>query len=217
MSAADRLLVALAVVAVVAAGAVGWSRPAAPPAEAPQTVADWPALAAVGPRAGPADAPVQLVVFSDYECPYCRAFDATLDGVRTTFGDSVAVVYRALPLPGHVVGFELARGAVCAEEQEAFAAYHRVAFETAQAAPEADRSPGVAAVRASVPDVARFEACVAREAVRERVVDDVRAARALDLATVPVAVVNGALVQGAVSADSLAALVRTAAPHSTRP
>ena len=55
------------------------------------------------PQLGPANAPVTLVVFSDFECPFCQRSEATLKEVRERYGDKVRVVWKDNPLPMHEV------------------------------------------------------------------------------------------------------------------
>ncbi|MFK8001038.1 MAG: DsbA family protein [Polyangiales bacterium] len=58
-------------------------------------------VAGTEPSRGPADAKVTIVVFSDFQCPFCARVRPTLDRVMQTYGDSVRVVWRNLPLPFH--------------------------------------------------------------------------------------------------------------------
>jgi len=53
---------------------------------------------AIGPSQGPDDAPITLVEFSDFECPFCVRILPTIEQVRETYGDQVRVVYRQFPL-----------------------------------------------------------------------------------------------------------------------
>jgi uncharacterized membrane protein/protein-disulfide isomerase len=60
-----------------------------------------PALTDAVHREGPADAPLQLVVFSDLQCPICAHLDETLAALRMKFGDQLAITYRHFPLRNH--------------------------------------------------------------------------------------------------------------------
>ena len=50
---------------------------------------------------GPKDAPVTLMEFADYECPYCQKVAPDLKKLQAEFGDKVAYTYRDFPLPMH--------------------------------------------------------------------------------------------------------------------
>ncbi len=53
------------------------------------------------PSEGPADALVTIVVFADYQCPFCSRVQPTLAQIRETYGDDVRIVYKNNPLPFH--------------------------------------------------------------------------------------------------------------------
>lgn len=88
------------------------------------------ANAAVSNYDGSLDAPVKLVVFSDFDCPFCKAWltrnlRATL---REEFGDQLAVVFRHYPVRGED-SWVIAEAAQCAGEQGQFWAFHDAWFE----------------------------------------------------------------------------------------
>ena len=58
-------------------------------------------VAADGPGKGPEQAPVTIIEFSDFECPYCKRVVPTLDQIDEKFGDQVRIVYRHYPLSIH--------------------------------------------------------------------------------------------------------------------
>lgn len=79
---------------------------------------------------GSEDAPIQLVEFSDFECPFCSRFAALVNRLKRDYGeDQLRVVFRNFPLNFHVNARLLARGAVCANAQGNFWAFHDVAFQ----------------------------------------------------------------------------------------
>ena len=53
------------------------------------------------PTRGPADAPIEIIEFSDFECPFCQRVGPALKQVFDTYGDRVQLVYREYPLPNH--------------------------------------------------------------------------------------------------------------------
>ena len=87
---------------------------------------------AAGVAMGPADAPVKMLVFSDYMCPYCGTFAAQIEpALKTEFIDQgkLQLVYYDFPLGGaHVHSFLAARAARCAGDQGKFWEYHNTLF-----------------------------------------------------------------------------------------
>jgi protein-disulfide isomerase len=70
-----------------------------------------------GTTIGPLDAPVTVVVFSDFECPYCRGFAAIMKEVLATDGSWIRVIFHHFPLSLHPWARAAAEGAACAQIQ----------------------------------------------------------------------------------------------------
>ena len=159
-------------------------------------VENWRQLADTGHRMGPADAPVVIVEFSDFQCPFCRQAADLLRELRDRYPGQVAVVYRHLPLKGHRYAESAALASECAAEQGMFEAYHDALFARSD-------SIGVTgwdayARRAEVPDLARFRECVDSGRLFSRVEADLRAARRLRFNGTPTFIVNGKSFVGSV-------------------
>jgi protein-disulfide isomerase len=77
-----------------------------------------------GPAKGPADARVTLVVFSDFECPFCRRLESTLSQLETTYGSSIRIVFKELPLPFHEHARLAAKASLVAQDQGKFWPFH---------------------------------------------------------------------------------------------
>lgn len=103
------------------------------PPPAPLPVRAYPIPAAPdAPSRGPADAPVEIQVFSDFECPYCAELVPTLERVRRAYGDRVRIVFRHLPLPFHehaMLAAEVAVDVFVQGGDEAFWAFHDRLFD----------------------------------------------------------------------------------------
>ena len=69
------------------------------------------------PEMGPKDAPITMIVFSDYECPYCRKAEETVEQVLKTYQGKIRYVFRDYPLPFHQNARPAAVAAACANEQ----------------------------------------------------------------------------------------------------
>jgi protein-disulfide isomerase len=86
------------------------------------------AVEAEGPSKGPKDAPVTIVEFSDFQCPFCSRVVPTLKQVQERYGEKVRVVFRDFPLPFHAEAGKAAEAAACAEEQGRFWEMHDALF-----------------------------------------------------------------------------------------
>ena len=81
------------------------------------------------PSKGPADAPVTLVEFSDFECPFCRALSPTLQRISSTYKDKVRIVYMQFPLADmHPRALKAAEASLCALDQDKFWPLHDAMF-----------------------------------------------------------------------------------------
>ena len=95
---------------------------------------------------GSKNAPVQLVEFADYECPYCQQVNPLIQKLEEEYGDKLSVAYKDFPLPMHHRSEKAAEAARCAGEQGKYWEYHdvlyyshsleRQRFEEARASPE---------------------------------------------------------------------------------
>ncbi len=124
-------LYALAAVAIFAAGlGVGyliWGSPqSGEEADSSQAAGRVEISLGDDPRLGPQDAPVTIVEFSDFNCPYCRAWhQQTFPELLNTFPGQIQFVYKDFPVvAGGTVGEGAAQAANCAAEQDAYWEYH---------------------------------------------------------------------------------------------
>ena len=86
-------------------------------------------LEAIGPARGPAKAPVTIVEFSDFQCPYCRRAEPTVKKILDEYGDKVRFVYREFPLRGHEDAPKASEAALCAGDQNKYWEMHAKLFE----------------------------------------------------------------------------------------
>ena len=76
------------------------------------------------PAKGPAGAPITIVEFSDYQCPYCGRAEEVVKQILDTYKDKVRLVYRDFPLPMHPYAPKASEASQCANEQGKFWEYH---------------------------------------------------------------------------------------------
>lgn len=72
--------------------------------------------------------PIQIIVYSDFECPYCAQFEDTLKQVRDEFNDKVVIAFRHYPLFSHSQAMSAAIASECAGEQGKFWEMHDQLF-----------------------------------------------------------------------------------------
>lgn len=94
----------------------------------PQIIKNWRGYASVGEKMGTPSAPVTIVEFSDFQCPFCRELARELRVSDSTRPGAFNVVYRYFPLKNHEHAGEAALAAHCAGEQGTFGTMHDALF-----------------------------------------------------------------------------------------
>jgi protein-disulfide isomerase len=156
------------------------------------------------PAKGNPRAPVTVVVFSDFQCPYCSRVEPTLKQVEQAYPQEVRLVWKNKPLDFHPNAMPAALAAEAAREQGKFWPMHDKMFAAQQ-----ELSPAAYErwARELGLDVARFKAAQASPAVKARVEADDQLAGRLGIDGTPTLVVNGEKVVGAVPFEQLKAVI----------
>ena len=151
---------------------------------------------------GSVSAPVVVIEFADFQCPFCGRAAENLREFRAAYAGEVAVVYRHFPLTAiHDHAMEAAIASECAAAQERFESFHDRLYQEQDSIGSKD---WVAfAEEAGVPSIADFIRCLQEEWPRDRVRRDARAARQIRLTGTPSIIVNGVLLPGTPSVEEL--------------
>lgn len=157
-----------------------------------------------GHSAGPADALVTVVLWSDFECPYCARVVPTLARLRKERPD-VRVVYRHMPLAGHPGADLAAEGAVVAGRAGKFWAYHDQVFKLMGA--PLTRGALLEAGKAAGLDPVELAAALDDHRYRDLVLAEGAAAAALGASGTPMMFINGMPIAGAVPYEQLSIFV----------
>ncbi|HSD27813.1 MAG TPA: thioredoxin domain-containing protein [Vicinamibacteria bacterium] len=169
--------------------------------EAPRAVVAIPAGA---PSTGPVDAPVTVVEFTDYQCPYCHRAQGVVDQLLQRYSGRIRFVHLDFPLDGHPGAVPAARAARCAGEQGKFWEYHRDLMTAPGTLDAADLERRAAALRL---DRASFGACVASGRHDEAIQASFRQGDEIGVSGTPAYFVNGRMISGARPIESFTELI----------
>jgi protein-disulfide isomerase len=152
------------------------------------------AMAANSPARGPADAPIQIVEFSDFQCPFCYRVGPSLKQVFDKYGDRIHLVYREYPLPNHPHARVASEAGLCANEQGKFWPFHDRLFANQQKLSPNDLKQHAAELGV---DAAKFNACVDSHKYAAQVEADIAAANDAGVNGTPAFFINGRVLSGA--------------------
>jgi protein-disulfide isomerase len=146
------------------------------------------------PTKGPKDAPVTIIEFSDFECPFCQRGANTADEILKNYPKEVRLVFKNLPLPFHNNAVPAAKAALAAGKQGKFWQMHDVLFQNQKGLTEelflnTAKDLGL--------DIEKFKKDMASDAIAKQIEEDKAAAQKVGISGTPGFLVNGVLVRGA--------------------
>lgn len=165
------------------------------------------------PFLGQEDAPITIVEFSDYNCPYCTRFDRTTrDPLLAHYGDLIRFVFRDYPIVGGDASVLAAVAARCANLQDKFWEFGELIFANNYLSPEQgrrfiDETLIIEYATALEMDIDAFNQCRNDGSGLEQVIFDYEAARALEVRGVPAFYINGELISGAQPLENFMAVI----------
>jgi protein-disulfide isomerase len=153
---------------------------------------------------GADDAPVLIVEFTDFHCPYCRAVQPTLAEIERRYGPYVRLVQHDMPIDQlHPDARAVHVAARCAGAQDRFWPFRERAFSAAPA-----DEAGLTAIASELQlDLPRFQACRSSASMHDAVDRDLAIGRSLGIASTPTFFINGRLVLGARALDEFAPFI----------
>jgi protein-disulfide isomerase len=159
------------------------------------------------PALGPQDAPVTIIEFSDFQCPYCRRVQPTLKRLLQEYEGRVKLVFRDFPLRNsHPQAQKAAEAAQCAAEQQKFWPYHDKLFATS--------SLEVADLKRYAQEVGldtgQFDACLDSNKFAEEIEADLQDGQNAGVSATPSFFVNGQPISGAVPYERFQEVVEAA-------
>ncbi len=157
--------------------------------EPPKLLEDPVAIPTAGaPVQGPADAPLTLVEFSDFQCPYCWAAVAKLNAVQEAYPGKIKLIFKQFPLDMHSQAALAAAAALAAHRQGKFWMMHDALFAHRR---ELSRSTILNLARTGGLDMPRFEADLDSAEVRQAVARDLEDGERAGVEGTPSIFING--------------------------
>lgn len=156
------------------------------------------------PVIGKSNAPVTIVEFSDFQCPFCRSFfQDTYGKIKQNYIDTgkVKLVFRDYPLPFHDAARPAALAAQCAHEQGKFWQYHDTLFQEQAKKGQGTVAFGAPELKSWAAQIglntAAFNRCLDGETYASRVTEDMDAGSTVGVSGTPSFFINGTLIVGA--------------------
>jgi protein-disulfide isomerase len=174
--------------------------------EKPDT-AVWKVPVAGSPVRGPSTALVTIVEFSEFQCPYCKKVQPTLERIRTEYGDRVRFVWKDQPLPFHPRAVPAAHLARFARAQKGDAAFFAVHDKLFAAQPKLEDADLEAIARAAGLDASKAMAAVNAKAHAKAIDADLSLADDVSVAGTPHFFINGRRFVGAQPFDKFKTVI----------
>lgn len=160
------------------------------------------------PWAGNENAPVTIVIFSDYSCPYCAKFAEVEKMIAENYSDRVKIVFRDFPVHGEIA-YKAAEATDCALEQGKFWEYHYMLFER-QGEWINNASKFYDYAKELGLDINKFKACLDSDKYRDEVRKDYEDGIRYGVRGTPTFFVNGKMYVGYRSYDEMAKIIESA-------
>jgi protein-disulfide isomerase len=159
--------------------------------EPPRVAVDVPRGA---PATGPTDAPVTIVEFTDYQCPYCHRAQDVVERILDEYSGRVRFVHLDFPLDNHAGAVPAARAARCAGEQGRFWDFHRSLMKERGTLDNADLEARAAGLKL---DAGKFARCLASDRYDEEIRAELDLGSGIGVTGTPAYFINGRMVSGA--------------------
>lgn len=146
------------------------------------------------PALGGKNAPVTIVEFTDFQCPFCKKTEDTLKQLRAKYGDKIRLVHMDFPLPFHSHALDAAKGARCANEQGKFWQFHDALFANQSKLAPADLK---ATAKTLGLNTDQFDACFDKAKYESQIKTDVAAGEKVGVDGTPAFFIDGRPLTGA--------------------
>jgi len=153
---------------------------------------------------GPSTAPITIVEFSDYQCPFCRRAEDSVKEVLKKYGDKVRLVYMDYPLPMHQYALKAAQAARCAGDQGKYWPFHDAMFADQSKLDDAGLKATAEKLKL---DPKKFDECLASNLHIDQIRKSQQEGSAVGVDGTPTFVINGRMLNGAQPASEMEAVI----------
>ncbi|WNG56368.1 thioredoxin domain-containing protein [Archangium gephyra] len=161
-------------------------------------------VAATGAAKGPENAPITIVEFSDFQCPYCSRANESVEQVLKAYPNQVRLVFRHFPLDFHQQAPKASEAALCAQDQGKFWEMHDKLFAN-QKALEVPALKGYAKELSL--DTGKFDKCLDSGEKGAIVQADLAEGKKVGVNGTPAFFINGILLSGAQPFDEFKSVI----------
>ena len=158
------------------------------------------------PSIGREDAPITIITFADYQCPFCSRGTETLKELVAKKGDNIRIVLRDFPLPSHKDAKMAAEAAECADEQGKFWEYSDIMFSNQQSLTSENLQEYATRIGLNRE---QFGECLNSGKQRQEVEKDIADAKMAGISSTPSLLINGYYIAGIPSLDYLEEVIAT--------
>jgi protein-disulfide isomerase len=158
------------------------------------------------PMMGGEKAPVTIVEFSDFQCPFCSRAAETVTEIKKKYGSKVRVAFKHFPLPMHREARPASEASMCVNEQSSdkFWKYHDLVFKNQDKLDNASLEKYAKDVGANVD---KFKECMAAGKYKDAVQKDLDYGEKIGVKSTPTFFVNGQLVAGALPIEAFSEII----------
>ncbi len=153
---------------------------------------------------GPADAPVEIVEYSDFQCPACMKAQPTLKAIMEEYPGKIRVTFMHFPLPMHQWAGLAHQAAECANQQGKFWEYHDLVYskQTVWSSSPNPSESLIAYGRDAGLDLDKFGVCLSDGAITKKILEERARGQSLQLASTPTFFINGERVVGPIELEN---------------
>lgn len=158
---------------------------------------------------GKNDAPITIVEYSDFECPFCKKGYDTMKEVKSKYGDKIRFIFKHLPLDFHPMAMPAAKyfEAIALQSPEKAYAFHDIIYSKQEDLKSKKEDFLKKAAKEVGADMGKLKSELDSDVVKQRIQSDMDEAKTFGFTGTPGFLVNGVSIRGAYGADEFAKII----------